>query len=79
MNKEEDLSTEISPPKNAVQFLQWYCGSSRAEEIEGDLEEYFFDNLEEYGEKKAKKLYWWDVIRCCKPYAWKNKIYINRR
>ena len=61
------------PPKYALRFLRWYCSEEKLEEIEGDLEECFFIRLKRYSPEKAKWLYWLDVIRCFKPYAWKNK------
>lgn len=46
--------------------------------MHGDLEEYYYERLEEQGPVKARMLYWRDVIRCCQPYAWKRpKVYSN--
>ena len=39
------------------------------EELHGDLEEFFYDRTQEKGLFKAKLYYYWDVIRCCQPYA----------
>ena len=55
-------------------LLRWYCNPDKLEEIEGDLEELYFTNTEEFGIKKARYYFAWNVIRCCKPYAWKRKI-----
>ncbi len=63
---------EQKPPKAAQRFFKLYCKKNRYEELEGDLQELFYDNLEHYGPNKAKWLYVWDVLRCFQPYAWKN-------
>lgn len=73
---------ENSLPGFFLKLLRWYCNSEKLEEIEGDLEEIFQENIEIHGIKKARRLFGWNVIRCCKPYAWKRKIefstyYIN--
>ena len=33
-------------PKFAIRLLHWFCDSQYLEEVEGDLEEIFDDNLE---------------------------------
>lgn len=55
-------------------FFRWYCNPEKLEEIEGDLEELFHENIHTHSIKKARWLFSWNVIRCCKPYAWKHKI-----
>lgn len=72
-----DFQNQHTPPKRALQFLRWYCSTNRLEEIEGDLEEVFFNRLETMSYKKAKRLFWWDVIRCCRPYAWKQNFEVR--
>jgi len=62
-----------NPPKGARKILHWYCSPERLEEIEGDIHEVFTDNIERYGIRKARIYYWFQVIRCFKPYAWKRK------
>ncbi|MEO1053280.1 MAG: ABC transporter permease [Bacteroidota bacterium] len=59
-------------PKLPYRFFKWYCRKERYEELHGDLEEFFYDRVEEMGLSKARRLYLWDVIRCCQPYAWKD-------
>jgi putative ABC transport system permease protein len=51
-------------------FFKWYCKKERYEELHGDLEELFYERATN-GLLKAKLLYWWDVICCCQPYAWR--------
>lgn len=59
-------------------FFKWYCRPDRYPELHGDLEELFNERAEK-NTFHAKWMYWWDVIRCCQPYAWKklNRININ--
>lgn len=66
------MKEESQIPKFAHRFFKWYCRKERYEELHGDLEEFFYDHVEEKGLRKAQLLYLMDVIRCCQPYAWKN-------
>lgn len=55
-------------------LFKWYCRPERYEELHGDLEE-LFNNRAKRNLIVAKILYWWDVIRCCQPYAWRKNKY----
>lgn len=59
-------------PKFIHAFFKWYCRKERYEELHGDLEEFYYERVEELGRTRATALYFWDVIRCCQPYAWKD-------
>ncbi len=67
------------PPWLARKVLHWYCSEELLEEIEGDLEERFQDHLEQFSSKKAKRLYWLNVI---KFFSWRTvkprKSYTNQ-
>ncbi len=52
-------------------FFRWYCKPEMYEELHGDLEEFFYDRVEEKGLAKARLMYVWDVLKCCQPYSWK--------
>ncbi|MEM1407625.1 MAG: permease prefix domain 2-containing transporter, partial [Bacteroidota bacterium] len=52
-----------SPPKRCLRFLRWFCRQDYLEEIEGDMEERFHDNLERYSVKIARRLYAWDTLK----------------
>lgn len=72
------MSRKIHIPKIPHAFFKWYCKKGRYEELHGDLEEFFFERIEESGLRKARLYYLRDVIRCCQPYAWKRpKLYTN--
>lgn len=64
-----------TPPRKALRFLRWYCRPDRLEEIEGDLEEVFHSRWQHGGIQKARRLFWWDVIRCFRPYAWRKDLF----
>ena len=59
-------------PSLAHWFFRAYCRRELYEELHGDLEEFFYERLEAHGLFKAKLMYWWDVLKCCQPYAWKD-------
>ncbi|MEM7107924.1 MAG: FtsX-like permease family protein [Bacteroidota bacterium] len=52
-----------SPPKFFHHFLRWFCRQDYLEEIEGDMEERFQDNLKAFPVKKARRLYAWDTLK----------------
>jgi putative ABC transport system permease protein len=64
------LDSKPNIPRLPHAFFKWYCRKERYEELHGDLEEFFYERAEK-SLTNAKLLYWWDVIRCCQPYAWK--------
>ncbi len=61
---------ENQPPRLALRFFRWYCRADRQEELEGDLEEFYYLRLKR-GEStfKANAFYWWNVIRCYRRYS----------
>ena len=65
------MRSKNTPPKWAIQFLRWYCRNERKEELIGDLEEFYRLRLKKYGKRKADRLFWYDVLRGLKPFAWK--------
>ncbi len=64
------MNRSSSPPGLALRFFRWYCRGDRAEELEGDLEEFFVQRLRD-GDPlwKARLFFWWNVFRCFRPYA----------
>src|SRR6187402_32281 len=53
--------------KYALSFLQWFCPESLYESIEGDLLEQFEVDVNEVGEKKAKRRLLWNVLKFFRP------------
>jgi len=50
-------------PNIPKRFWQWYCNPHLQEQILGDLEEQFEDDLQALGLKKARRRFLWNVIR----------------
>lgn len=65
------MSTKPRIPRLPHAFFRWYCKPDMYEELHGDLEEFFYETAEEKGLFTARLLYWWNVLRCFQPYAWK--------
>ena len=55
-----------TPPKYALRFLRWYCRETFLEEIEGDVIE-LFELRHEHSPKRARRLFWWDIIKSFRP------------
>lgn len=58
---------EVKPPQRITRFLESICPEYLFEGIIGDLEEQFYDDLEAFGEKRAKRRYWWNTLRFVRP------------
>ena len=63
MNRSHDLR----PPQWPLRFLRWVIRKTYLEEIEGDMEEVFQDNLGRYSLKKARRLYAWESLKLLRP------------
>ncbi|QMW06644.1 permease prefix domain 2-containing transporter [Spirosoma foliorum] len=63
----------MTPPRLADRLLRFFCAPHRQEEVQGDLHEEFFWQVERIGERRARWRYWWDVIGFIKPFAIKRK------
>ena len=61
------------PPRFATKILRWFVNAEFVEEVEGDLEELFFERLSSHSAFRAKLLYVWDVLRAIRPYHPKRK------
>lgn len=56
-----------SPPPFARKFLEWFCPPFLYEGIEGDLMEEFDTDVEQLGEKRARRRYIFNVVRFFRP------------
>jgi putative ABC transport system permease protein len=63
-----------TPPRLADALLEICYNTYELEEIQGDLYELFERRVEAYGPRKARQLYWWDMLRFLNPVASKRKI-----
>lgn len=60
-------SRHIRPPELALRFFRWFCRPEIAEDIEGDLLEKFQESIEEFGEAKARRKFFWQVSLLFRP------------
>ncbi|MTI39293.1 ABC transporter permease [Fulvivirga lutimaris] len=58
---------DVRPPQRITRLLESVCPEYLFEGIIGDLEEQFYDDLETFGEKRAKRRYWWNTVRFVRP------------
>ncbi|WP_228450725.1 ABC transporter permease [Chryseolinea soli] len=63
---------EINPPEWPVKFLRFFLKKEYLEEIEGDMEELFFDHVEQFSPAKAKRMYTWEMLKLLRPILLKN-------
>ena len=59
--------SQISPPRWPLKLLRRFFKESYLEEIEGDMEERFYDNIERYNSGKARQLYVLDSLKLLRP------------
>ncbi len=55
------------PPSLYTKLLKWFCRESLYDELQGDLEEVFYSNLEAIGYAHAAKVYRREVIQLFRP------------
>ncbi|MBL0741447.1 ABC transporter permease [Chryseolinea lacunae] len=58
---------EIAPPGWVLRFLRFFLKKEYLEEIEGDMEEIFQDNIESIGARRAKRVYALDMLGLLRP------------
>ncbi|MEZ4900859.1 MAG: permease prefix domain 2-containing transporter [Spirosomataceae bacterium] len=68
------MEKQPSPPPRADRFLGWLLPSELYEELLGDLHEQFRFQAEELGAKKARWMYFFEVIRFCRLYFLKRRF-----
>lgn len=54
-------------PKIPQKLFQWFCDPFLYEELQGDLEEAFFENVDLLGIKKARRIYTHEVLKMIRP------------
>ncbi len=60
-------SNQLFPPRWPLQVLRFLIKERYMEEVEGDMEERFYDNLDHFGYTKAKRLYYFDTLKLLRP------------
>lgn len=65
------------PPKWPLRFLRFFLKEEYREEIEGDLEEIFYENAARFSVRKAKRIYTWEIIKLLRPNLIRNFEFVN--
>jgi len=68
------MEKQPNPPRWADRFLGWLLPSELYEELLGDLHEQFAFQAEEFGAQKARWMYFFEVLRFCRPYFLKRRF-----
>lgn len=68
MNQTNKTTLPLLPLK----LLRFFVRKEYAEEIEGDMEEIFYDNIQQHSIRKARRIYAWEVLRLLRPSLIKN-------
>ena len=67
------MKTDIKPPRFPERLFDWYCGSSVAEDLMGDMEEVFYQNLSKMSIRKASRKYWFQSLSLLFSYGLKRR------
>lgn len=59
----------IHPPRFAQKMLHSFLREDLAEEVQGDLDENFYSQLQRNSASKAKRNYWYQVLHYLRPFA----------
>lgn len=68
----------LHPPKWPLKFLRFFLKEEYLEEIEGDMEEIFYENMERFSVRKAKRIYAWEIIKLLRPNLIRNFEFVNQ-
>ena len=65
-------------PSFYSRLFKWFCNPEIHEELQGDLEEAFYENIEEHGLAKAKRTYRKEVFKMIRPSVLKHAHFLNK-
>jgi putative ABC transport system permease protein len=65
------------PPSWAQRFVEWYCKPGLAEDLTGDLNEYFERNVRSIGPRHAKLIYIIDAFKFFRSYTVRRPKFVN--
>ena len=68
---------QAHPPKWPLSFLRFFVKKEYLEEIEGDMEELFQDNVEQFSLRKAKRIYTWEIFKLFRPILMRNLEFMS--
>ncbi len=63
------MTKQIHPPKLAIRLFRWYCNDAMVEDMLGDLDEIFDNNLSKMPAWKAKLKYWLQILDLITSYS----------
>ncbi len=63
----ETTKDNIQPPRWSLRLLRFFLKKDYLEEIEGDMEEVFEDNIAQHSLRKARRIYNREVIKLIRP------------
>lgn len=63
------MNTGTKPPKLAENLLRWYSERAQIDDLHGDIDELFHEDVDMHGGAKAKRNYWKRVISLIFSYA----------
>lgn len=61
------MSHQITPPKLFQRLFKWFCDPDLHEELAGDIEEQFFQELQQKGLRKARAHYRREILLLIRP------------
>ncbi|WP_222707943.1 ABC transporter permease [Flagellimonas hymeniacidonis] len=65
------------PPKLATRLLNWFVKDNLVEEVSGDLEERFYEDVRRKSTFRATLNYWYQVLNYLRPFAIRKSISIT--
>lgn len=63
---------DIRPPELPLKLLRFFLKKEYLEEIEGDMEEIFLDNVEQFSLARSRRIYTWEMLKLLRPGLLKN-------
>lgn len=74
---DSDPDNNHQPPRWAQRFVEWYCKPRLAEDLVGDLNEYFERNVKSLGPRRAKLIYIIDAFKFFRRYTVRTPEFVN--
>jgi putative ABC transport system permease protein len=71
------VTESVQPPQWPIKILRFFLKEKFLEEIEGDMEEIFQENVEQLSLKKAKRIYTWEMVKLLRPNLIKNLEFLQ--
>jgi len=68
---------DIVPPKWSLRILRFFVKKEYLEEIEGDMEELFHDQVAQGSLSKARRVYTWEILKLMRPILIKNLSFVQ--